>query len=140
MAELQKLDGLPVIRGDQEEEEASAKIPSLTLKTNEQTNKQTNKKTNEQTNKQTNIQTNKQTTKQTDQEEKRRQVSYLFSSFVCETRNQQTNDQTNKPEGRGHKRKQARKLGRCDSYLQNLKTLPTDPRPTGVGARRCYRL
>ena len=38
---------------------------------------------------------------------------------------------------------QARKLGRCDSYLQNLKTLPTHPLTdplTGVGARRCYRI
>ena len=35
--------------------------------------------------------------------------------------------------------KQARKLGRCDSNLQNLKTLLTDP-IGGVGARRCYRI
>ena len=28
LAELQKLDGLPVIRGDQEEEEASHSLPS----------------------------------------------------------------------------------------------------------------
>ena len=33
-------------------------------------------------------------------------------------------------------KKQARKLGRCNSYLPNLKIWPTDP-PTGVGARRC---
>ena len=31
---------------------------------------------------------------------------------------------------------QARKLDRCDSYLRNLKTLPTHW-PTGVGVRRC---
>ena len=34
---------------------------------------------------------------------------------------------------------QARKLGRCDSSLQNLKTLVTDP-IRWVGARRCYRI
>ena len=39
--------------------------------------------------------------------------------------------------------KQARKLGRCDSNLQNLKTLLTHSLThpmTGVGARRCYRI
>ena len=35
--------------------------------------------------------------------------------------------------------KQARKLGRCDSYLRNPKTKLTHPL-TGVGARRCYRI
>ena len=38
---------------------------------------------------------------------------------------------------------QARKLGRCDSYLRNLKTLLTDSLThpiRRVGARRCYRI
>ena len=40
-------------------------------------------------------------------------------------------------------KKQARKLGRCDSYLRNLKTLLTDSLThpiRQVGARRCNRI